>query len=704
LALAVQPTFREGIRLVSRSLLDRLRSLEGSDPARWRHDERHAGAKLAAYAARFATKTSPNSVFCATALAWIDGAEARVTGSNLPARLDVLLSVAEARKVSACLAADGSAWPAVRPRLNPTLRKKGEIWELWRPLSLRNESDDEVLSRTPAQEILDLFFEEVERDAPAIPELLARVAERYEVSLEELTPFFEQLVAKGLLIAEIEPPYNARRPLLYIAEAMRTAGCDAPWLPEVEAIEREVESLAGLAPEERIAAMDRLEPRLAVLPHTRAIQGDELFRIDAASAVEITLPERVRADLEAPLRRYVRWFASHYPETAFREAWARRFLSRFPADTDVQILDLYHGLFEPENQERPESFPQAPPGASDAEAAMERARDWFVRRARAALEAGQEEVALTEEDWDFLIAGAPEPVWSAGALFQIAARDASGITAGRYRMTLNALFSAGIGLARFGWLHGDAILPELERSWAPVARPGALLAEVTFNHFGRSANAGLRPGIYPHEIELLGDRARPEAEVVPLGGLTVRWDTAESRFVLLWRERSLEVVPVISSGISPEGFVSFLVEIGRQGLQPLAWFPGFDVPGMTRWPRFTSGKLVLFRRRWVFAPGEAPVASREGGDAEAADFFARTVRWRRRHGLPRHVFLHTPADPKPFYADLESPLSADLLRRALTPEATLHVVEMLPGPDELWVKDERGRYATEFLLHFSGRY
>ena len=82
LALAGSPVFREGIRLVSRSLLERLRSLERADPGRWRHDERHAGAKLTAYAGRFATKTSPNSVFCATALAWIGGEEARVSGGD----------------------------------------------------------------------------------------------------------------------------------------------------------------------------------------------------------------------------------------------------------------------------------------------------------------------------------------------------------------------------------------------------------------------------------------------------------------------------------------------------------------------------------------------------------------------------------------------------------------------------------------------
>jgi len=734
LALAGEPVFQLGIRLVSRALLERLRAMRGMDPARYRHDERHAAAKLAAYAARFATKTSPNSVFCATALAWIGGDAAVVCGENRPARLDFLLSVAEARKVSACLAADRAVWPAVVPRPNPTLRRdpaearnpdnpndpNDPAWIFWRPATPRRDDDVEVLSRTRAQPVLDLFLAAAGQGL-AVPDLLATVAARSGYEVEALTPFFAQLVEKGVLLAEIEPPYNTRRPLAWLAEAMRQAGCDAPWLPAVEAVEREVESLAQQPPEERLPAMDRIEARLAALPHARPLHGDEIFRLDVASALAVTLPERVGADLDLPLRRYIRLFAALYPERAFRAGWAERFLSRHPADVEVPLLDLYHGLFEPGPQERAESFPPAPPGASQAAAVQERTRDFFAARARDAVAAGLEEVALTEADWEFLVDGLPEPVWSAGALFQIAARTTQDVTAGRYRLALNALFGAGIALARFSHLHdigdtGDTgdidgpVAREVRRSWKPLEREGAVLAEITYTHLGRSANAGLRPTLLRHEIELLGERATPGAEVIPLGDLTVRWDRAASRFVLSWVSRGLEVVPVISSGISPQGFVSFLVEIGRQGLQPLAYFPGFEVPGVSRWPRFVAGPLVLFRRRWVFAPGEAPAVPREGGDPDAASaaFFARTCRWRRAQGLPRHMFLHTPADPKPFYADLDSPLSVDLLRRTLTPTEegaappTLHVVEMLPGPEEMWVADGRGHYATELLLHLGG--
>jgi Lantibiotic dehydratase, N terminus len=594
LALAEESVFREGIRLVSRSLLGRLRALEprhggGAGSARLRHDERHAFAKLTAYAARFTTKSSPNSVFCATAMAWVGGGETRVAGSHRRPRLDVILSIAEARKVSACLGADRAA-------------------------------------------------------------------------------------------------------------------------------------------------------RLEALPHVRPLKGDELFRVDAASGIKVVLPARVRDEIEAPLRRCVRLFAALYPELAFRRAWARRFLTRHPADVDVPLLDLYHGLFEPEPRHRPESFPEAPPGAGAAAELLARTRERFAAGARAALAAGQDEVELTGADWDALLGGLPEPAWSSGVLFQVAARSAGEIAAGRYRAVLNTLFGAGIALARFAHLHGgpgagNPVAREVERSWQPLARPGAIFAEVTYNHFGRTANAGLRPVLFRHEIELPGSRASPGCEVIALRELTVRWDAAAERFVLLCRRGGVEVIPVLSSGVSPEGFIQFLVEIGRQGLQPLGWFPGFDVPDLRRWPRFTSGRLVLFRRRWQFGAGEAPEAPQPrresgGADAAAAAFFARTARWRRRHRLPRHVFVHTAAEPKPFYVDLDSPLFVDLLRRRLaTPgplgpsvhpgepdqpvrpgepgpagvaPPALHVTEMLPAPEEMWVRDERGRYATEFLLHLSG--
>ena len=154
--------------------------------------------------------------------------------------------------------------------------------------------------------------------------------------------------------------------------------------------------------------------------------------------------------------------------------------------------------------------------------------------------------------------------------------------------------------------------------------------------------------------------------------------------------------------MNPVGFISFVVAIGEQELQPLAYFPGFEAPGVTRWPRIVNGRTVLFRERWTFGPADRPEPSARGDDP--LPFARAVVSWRRRHGLPRHVFVHTTKEPKPRYVDLASPPFLDLLRRDLLAlgtdaEGRLHVAEMLPGPDALWA----GGHASEFLGQMSGR-
>jgi hypothetical protein len=275
---------------------------------------------------------------------------------------------------------------------------------------------------------------------------------------------------------------------------------------------------------------------------------------------------------------------------------------------------------------------------------------------------------------------------------------------------LNGIFhGAGLSLSRFAHLlggdgDGDAnpIVRELRRAWSVLSRPGAIVAEVTYNHGGRTANAGLRPAIFAHEIELPGDRASPGATAYGLRDLSVRFDSERDRFVVrLSGGDRTEVIPVINSGVNPVGFVSFLIAIGEQTLQPIGYFPGFDFPDVTHWPRIVCGRLVLFREHWVFRKGEWPESSVRGD--ELLGFARAALSWRQRWRLPRHVFVHSSKEPKPRYVDLESAVFLDLLRRdlaALSREdgGTLHVTEMLPGPSDLFVRDAGGGFATEFLV------
>ena len=710
-----------GIYLASRSLVPKVRRLAGVERNSFSHDDRHTAAKLAAYLARFAAKTSPNGVFCAVAVARIGGRAATASGSGAISGVDVLLNLAEVRKVAACLAVDPCLLRAIVPRPNPTLRFRDGVWTFWKPASPRNPADDEVLSRVNDQSVLRAILEHAGRGVHDATTLVAVVAAQTGHPIEELQGFYTRLVERGILIGEVEIPYSSRRRFRDLVAAARSRECTAPWIGSLEAVEDAVDRLPEVSLENRTPAMETIVEQVAMLPRVRPFKADELFRVDAASAFDVHLPENVRADLSRGVRVLVRLLEGMYPEAIQQRRLVTRFLRDYPPDADVEFLELYRNFAESqENDARPPSgfpAPSADPPVdgleAEAWAAARRTFDYFVRRAEAS--APGDVIEIDESTARALAGDRPEPRWAAGALFQIAARSGADIDAGRAPLVLNALFNGiGLALSRFAHLLGrgrvdllNPVIAELRRAWSAMEREGAVIAEITFNHEARTANAGLRPVLFLHEIELPGDLVSAGAERISLTDLRIRYDSASDKLVLRSLSRGVEVIPVLSSGVSPSGIVSELIHIGRQGWQTVGYMPGFYAPWVHRWPRIVCGNVVLFRARWTFTGERLPPFTRGGESLGDAAFFLELARWRSRNALPQHVFVHTQAEPKPFYVDLASPVLTDLLRRALVnaaseDKAVLEVTEMLPGPDELWVRDERGSYASEFLIQLDG--
>jgi hypothetical protein len=68
------------------------------------------------------------------------------------------------------------------------------------------------------------------------------------------------------------------------------------------------------------------------------------------------------------------------------------------------------------------------------------------------------------------------------------------------------------------------------------------------------------------------------------------------------------------------------------------------------------------------------------------------------------VFVRSPLDRKPIYVDLESPVLLRVLARFVrpaadrTPGAPIAFTEMLPNPDECWLRDANGRYTSELRI------
>lgn len=720
LRLGAGPLVAHGIYLASRSLAPKARRLQGTDPGAWSHDERHTAAKIAAYVSRFAAKTSPNGVFCSVALTSIGGPAASVEGIAAIDRVDVLLSLSEVRKVAAVLAVDPAIERAARPRPNPTLRLREGVWTFWKPASPRHPTDVETYASLKDQPVVAMVLQACASGTLRPDEVIEAVSARTGLSPGDLRRFYATLVERGVVIGEVEVPYSRRRRLRDLAARARSAGCDAPWIAEVERIEQAVDGVPALPVERRAEAMERIVTEFAHLKRAREFRGDELFRVDAASGLSVGLPDGVLVELASGVRALVRLLSRMYPEAISQRRFVARFLAEHPPDTDVDLLDLYRGFVEEAGADapRPSEFPapasEAPsePDEAEAWAAARRIREWFVARARGAAPGAV--VELDEATVRELTGGAPEPRWAAGALFQVAAREAGAIGDGRYTLVLSSLFNGiGLALSRFAHLLGDAeagdanpVVAELHRAWTSMERPGAVLAELTFNHEARTANAGLRPILFAHEIELPGDLVSPGVTRFPLTDLAARFDSARGRIVLRSASRGCEVIPALSSGVSPSGIVSELIHIGRQGWQSVGYLPGFHAPEVDAWPRFVFGKLVLFRARWTFRRDRMPLVARGGQPVSDSDWFLEVCRWRARHALPRHVFVHTSAEPKPFYVDLDAPVLIDLLKRAIAAsaggDAVLTVTEMLPGPEDLWVRDGGGSYASEFLVQLDG--
>jgi hypothetical protein len=119
----------------------------------------------------------------------------------------------------------------------------------------------------------------------------------------------------------------------------------------------------------------------------------------------------------------------------------------------------------------------------------------------------------------------------------------------------------------------------------------------------------------------------------------------------------------------------------------------FSLDGDAR-ARITSEGVVLQRRR-------VQLAARELATLREKDPLGRLVaaeRIRRRHALPRFGFARVAGERKPFLVDWSSPLALALLTHHAREAPQVTVEEMSPGPEALWLRDERGRYTSELRM------
>jgi hypothetical protein len=116
------------------------------------------------------------------------------------------------------------------------------------------------------------------------------------------------------------------------------------------------------------------------------------------------------------------------------------------------------------------------------------------------------------------------------------------------------------------------------------------------------------------------------------------------------------------------------------------------LPRRHHWPRITLDRLVVSRERWHQTRNDYAELV-----ASAVTSYETVVRWARKLGLPRFVFATVPPEPKPIYVDFGSPVQIEIFVTYLRSAEELGLSEMLPGHDELWLRDAQGRRYTSEL-------
>ncbi|HZB49223.1 MAG TPA: lantibiotic dehydratase [Mycobacteriales bacterium] len=134
------------------------------------------------------------------------------------------------------------------------------------------------------------------------------------------------------------------------------------------------------------------------------------------------------------------------------------------------------------------------------------------------------------------------------------------------------------------------------------------------------------------------------------------------------------------------------------GLLQAVALPGIDKRPVSigaHTPRILVGGTVFQRERWDLPPpGQPAPADRPA----SSGVFLAAWRWKERWGMPDAVFVRVPGEPKPFAVDFCSPDSVEVFLRAADGADRVGVEELLPRPDQLWLRIDGQPHCCELRL------
>ncbi|MGW7817390.1 lantibiotic dehydratase [Streptomyces puniciscabiei] len=513
----------------------------------------------------------------------------------------------------------------------------------------------------------------------------------------------KELVAREWVVAEFEIPVGDHEPLAALRRHLLSAPPEqaAPILSAIGHFEEDLARFAKLPLAERPAALAATKARFEKLTGTAANRNSGLHYADRSILFEEAHGEPADLTIGPDIARFITDELSIVYETVLARPRLRmrrelailtRWVAgRFGADVEVPLDRLYSEFFRDRHALEEEC------AAVEAELA---ALDRVITEALLG-EGGVDrpEVVVERNRMEAILAAhprTPAAVVDPDVLF--AATSRQDLREGRFTAVIGDCHAVRevITHTSFGPLiqeRAPELLPEVYEGYLSLLDDGEVLANLSRGHPDKSSTQL----VYPcHDLEVYGRSGQSRDRVVQ-----------PSQLYVVLRDGRLELRAHGVAGrlrlmAPPAGGPS----IRQDPLSPFA-FPrhfggaGLDAPALEHIPRIRCDRVVLQRETWRVPAARLRGAAafdglvgRTGGE-EAAEFVA-ACRLRSELGLPRHVFVKVPGEPKPIYVDWQAPLLVrQLCRLAARKDGRLEISEMLPTPDQRWLSVHGHRYTSE---------
>lgn len=661
---------------------------EEADPVRRGSKQRQREETVASYMQRYCLKNDTIGFFGPVGWARINPEGEALSarpGERLVASRRVFFENWCIRALADTLNESKELRPWMAPRLLPTVYLDGrKLFGPFRPPTT-----------LPERHVIVLHACTGERTARQLAADLVSEWPRLFTSEKEVFKTLEAVATAGIINWKFEIPValDTERHLRTLIEGVEDEGLRVEALAPLEellgareavAVARDAEGLdAALGNLE--ATFTRLTSRAATRHHGQTYAGRTLVYEDCRRDAEVEIgPELVRS-LGAPLSLLLtsaRWFTVQFASlyrTIFRKVYddlAAR--SGSAAVNALSFMTQTNAIVNGAGRSR-----------EDALLAALRQRWEGILD----IPDGQRRVEYRSEELRPRVLEAfdtPAPGWPFGRYHSpdvmLVARDVEAIRRGEYLQVLGELHQS-INTLGAAFFHAQHPAPGELQDAAAWDLPEPRL-EVLKSHSDTRNNSRTIIGLVAPKDYLLaldGDSLGPASQTMPVSSLVV--EDVGGQLCLRARDGRLhqELVEALGGLMSNMAFNHFKL------LAPRA-----------HTPRVTIDRLVAERETWRTPAGEMTFA---GEKDEAARFLAAR-RWARERGLPRFVFVKTPAEVKPFYADFASPVYVNILAKMVRrtveqngADALITVSEMLPAADETWLPDRDGRhYTSEFRV------